>query len=141
MEKSDNRLNKKNENFLRLQESLMVKSVLDESCILNQSLTLIANKWTLLILMALMQGTKRNSELQKQINGISPKMLTETLKKLIDYGMVKRKVYPEVPPRVEYYLTEFGKSTADPLMALLNWSVEWEEQVRKLYEHSKKAAA
>jgi DNA-binding HxlR family transcriptional regulator len=51
------------------------------------------------------------------------------------------KVYPEVPPRVEYYLTEFGKSTADPLIALLNWSVEWEEQVTKLYERSKKAAA
>jgi DNA-binding HxlR family transcriptional regulator len=132
--------NKKNENFFNLQQSLMVKSALDESCILNQSLTLIANKWTLLILMALMQGTKRNSELQKQINGISPKMLTETLKKLMDYGMVKRKVYPEVPPRVEYYLTEFGKSTADPLMALLNWSVEWEEQVRKLYVLSKKAS-
>jgi DNA-binding HxlR family transcriptional regulator len=132
--------NKKNENFFQLQQSLMVKSALDESCILNQSLTLIANKWTLLILMALMQGTKRNSELQKQINGISPKMLTETLKKLMDYGMVKRKVYPEVPPRVEYYLTEFGKSTADPLMALLNWSVEWEEQVRKLYVLSKKAS-
>ena len=60
---------KKNQNYLRLQQSFLLKSNRDESCILNQSLTLIANKWTLLILMALMQGTKRTNELQKQING------------------------------------------------------------------------
>ena len=94
----------------------------------------MANKCTLLLLMALMQGTKRNSELQRQIKGISPKMLTQTLKILIGYGMITRKVFPEVPPRVEYELTEFGKSTADPLMALLEWSVSWEEQLTILYK-------
>lgn len=125
---------KENENFLKLQQTLLVKSSLDESCILNQALTLIANKWTLLILVALMQGRKRNSELQRQINGISPKMLAQTLKTLIQYGMAKRKVYPEVPPRVEYELTAFGKSTADPLMALLKWSVDWEEKLTTLYK-------
>ncbi|WP_294252140.1 helix-turn-helix domain-containing protein [uncultured Chryseobacterium sp.] len=125
---------KENENYLTLQELLHVKSDLDESCILHQSLSLIADKWTLLVLMALMQGTKRNSELQRQIKGISPKMLTQTLKTLISYGMVDRKAYPEVPPRVEYCLTEFGISTADPLTALLNWSVAWEEQLVKLYK-------
>lgn len=124
---------KENENFLKLQQTLLVKSNLDEGCILNQSLTLIANKWTLLILVALMQGKKRNSELQRQINGISPKMLAQTLKTLMQYGMVKRKVYPEVPPRVEYELTVFGKSTADPLMALLKWSVDWEDKITELY--------
>lgn len=128
----------KDENFLKLKHSLLLKSSLDESCILNQSLSLIANKWTLLILMALMQGTKRTNELQKQVNGISPKMLNETLKKLINYGMVKRKVYPEVPPRVEYDLTDFGISTANPLAALLDWSVEWENKLTKLYKKSKK---
>ena len=130
-----------NQNFLDLQKSLMVKSILDESCILNQSLTLIADKWTLLILMALMQGTKRNSELNRQINGISPKMLTQTLKTLMRYGMIKRTVYPEVPPRVEYTLTEFGKSTADPLMALLKWSVDWEEQLTTLYKNRQTGSA
>ncbi len=125
---------KENENYFKLQQTLSVKPSLDESCILNQSLTLMANKWTLLLLMALMQGTKRNSELQRQINGISPKMLTQTLKILIGYGMITRKVFPEVPPRVEYELTEFGKSTADPLMALLEWSVSWEEQLTILYK-------
>lgn len=129
---------KKDESFLKLQQSLLLKSNLDESCILNQSLSLIANKWTLLILMALMQGPKRTNELQKQINGISPKMLNETLKKLVDYGMVKRKIYPEVPPRVEYFLTEFGISTSGPLAALLDWSVTWEDRVIKTYKKSKK---
>lgn len=128
---------KKNKNFLKLQQSLVLKSILDESCILNQSLSLIANKWTLLILMALMQGTKRTNQLQKQINGISPKMLNETLKKLIDYGMVERRVYPEVPPRVEYDLTPFGISTADPLAALLEWSVIYEDRLTALYKMSK----
>lgn len=124
------------DNYFKLQQALHLKSDLDESCILNQSLTLIADKWTLLVLMALMQGTKRNSELQKQIKGISPKMLTQTLKTLIGYGMVTRKAFPVVPPRVEYQLTEFGKSTANPLMALLDWSVTWELQLTKLYKEN-----
>ncbi len=123
-------------NYFKLRQALLLKSNLDESCILHQSLTLIANKWTLLVLMALMQGTKRNSELQKQINGISPKMLTQTLKTLVGYGMVTRKAFPEVPPRVEYKLTEFGKSTANPIMALLEWSVSWEIQLTKLYKEA-----
>ena len=99
----------------RLREILENKPSLDQSLILHQSLTLMADKWTMLILMALMQGTKRNSELQRQIKGISPKMLTQTLKTLIGYQMVTRTVYPQVPPRVEYSLTEFGSSTAAPL--------------------------
>ena len=128
---------KKDENFLKLKSRLSKKPNLDEKCILNQSLALIANKWTLLILVALMQGTKRTSELQKQINGISPKMLSQTLKKLMEYGMVVRKVHPEVPPRVEYSLTKFGVSTSGPLAALLDWSVEWETQLIALYKKSK----
>lgn len=128
---------KENNNFLKLKQSLDFKSILDESCILNQSLSLIANKWTLLILMALMQGTKRTNQLQKQIRGISPKMLNETLKKLIEYGMVERTVYPEVPPRVEYHLTSFGISTSGPLVALLDWSVDYETKLTSLFQQSK----
>jgi len=126
---------KKNENFLKLKQSLILKPVLDESCIVHQSLTLLANKWTLLVVMALMQGTKRTNELQKQISGVSPKVLNETLKKLINYGLINRKVYPEVPPRVEYSLTEFGISLADPLAALLDWSVEHENRVNEIYKN------
>jgi DNA-binding HxlR family transcriptional regulator len=118
----------------KLREILENKPLLDQNCILHQSLSLIADKWTMLILMALMQGTRRNSELQRQIQGISPKMLAQTLKTLVGYGMVERVVYPEVPPKVEYSLTDFGDSTAGPLAALLDWSVEWEAHLRRLYE-------
>lgn len=128
---------KKDSTVARLHQILENKPLLDQSCILHQSLALIADKWTLLILMALMQGTKRNSELQRQIAGISPKMLAQTLKTLIGYGMIERTVYPEVPPRVEYSLTEFGKSTAGPLAALLDWSIEWETHLRELYQSAR----
>ena len=122
------------DNFQKLRQNLISKSTFDESCTLNKALTLIANKWTLLVLAALTQSSKRTSELQKQIEGISPKMLNETLKKLMSYGMVKRKIYPEVPPRVEYSLTKFGISTATPLAVLAEWSAIWEKELAKIYK-------
>lgn len=131
----ENQSIKKNENFLKLQQSLLLKSKLDENCILHKSLTLLANKWTLLVIMTLMQGTKRTNEIQKQISGVSPKVLNETLKKLISYGLINRTVYPEVPPRVEYSLTKFGISMADPLAALLEWSLENELLVNDIYKN------
>jgi DNA-binding HxlR family transcriptional regulator len=137
MSKTNGLDQKKDLTVARLHAILENKPLLDQSCILHQSLSLIADKWTLLILMALMQGTKRNSELQRQIAGISPKMLAQTLKTLVGYGMVERVIYPEVPPKVEYSLTGFGSSTAGPLAALLDWSVEWEDHLRELYQAEK----
>lgn len=81
-----------------------------------------------------MQDTKRNSELLQQINGISHKMLNESLKKLISLKLVERKVYPEVPPRVEYSLTEFGRSLSGPLLAFLDWHEEWKDKFETLYQ-------
>ncbi|WP_394972331.1 winged helix-turn-helix transcriptional regulator [uncultured Croceitalea sp.] len=118
-------------------ESLSSRTVFDENCIIQVSFALIADKWTLLILTTLMQGTKRNSDLQKQVIGISPKMLSQTLKTLLKYGMISRKVYPEVPPRVEYSLTEFGKSLVEPLSSFYNWSVDWEDRLRTIYKKTK----
>lgn len=118
-------------------ESLSARSVFDENCIIQVSLALIADKWTLLILTTLMQGTKRNSDLQRQVIGISPKMLSQTLKTLLKYGMISRKVYPEVPPRVEYTLTEFGTSLVEPLSSFYDWSVDWEDQLRTIYKKTK----
>lgn len=131
----------KREKKITYVESLMSRAVFDENCIIQQSFALMADKWTLLIVTTLMQGTKRNSDLLKQVIGISPKMLAQTLKSLVAYGMVTRKVYPEVPPRVEYSLTEFGISLAEPLAGLYNWSVEWEEKIRKVYQKNKKIRA
>ena len=120
--------------FLQLQQGLSAKPNLDERCVMHRALALLADKWTLLALMALMQGTKRHGELRQQLRGISTKMLTQTLKLLVDYGMVARTSYPEVPPRVEYALTEFGRSTAPPLLALFHWSVEWQPTLDRLYD-------
>ncbi|NMH87230.1 winged helix-turn-helix transcriptional regulator [Flavivirga algicola] len=118
-------------------ESLNARTVFDENCIIQVSFALIADKWTLLTLTTLMQGTKRNSDLQKQVVGISPKMLSQTLKALLKYGMISRKVYPEVPPRVEYTLTEFGASLVEPLSGFYNWSVDWEDKLRAVYKKTK----
>lgn len=112
------------------------KPNLDETCVVHQALNLLANKWLLLILLALMQRTKRNSELQRQIWGVSPKMLSQSLRQLEERGLIQRQVYPEVPPRVEYSLTDLGRSLAPLLVELCNWSVQWETQGPALPTHA-----
>ncbi|MDJ1466976.1 winged helix-turn-helix transcriptional regulator [Xanthocytophaga flava] len=97
--------------------------IMDENCILHQSVMLLADKWTLLVLLSLIQGSKRTSDLLRQIGGISPKMLTQTLKKLEAAGIVERRVYPVIPPKVEYSLTETGKGLEEVLSTLYKWSV------------------
>ena len=82
----------------------------------------IADKWTALIIQILAKGTMRYSALQQTIGGISQKMLTQTLRSLERDGLVQRKVYPVVPPRVEYSLTRLGRTLIDPLRALCRWS-------------------
>jgi DNA-binding HxlR family transcriptional regulator len=105
--------------------------------IAHHSFSLIADKWTLLILMSLVQGTKRTNQIQRQVEGISPKMLAQTLKKLEELKFITRKVYPEVPPKVEYSLTEFGSSLTIPLNSLLEWSRKHESTLRTLYQSKK----
>jgi len=124
---------KKIDNFQNLQKMLSEESFSEHFCSLQLFYTIMSNKWTLMIMGSLIYGTKRNSDLQREIEGISPKMLNQTLKLLIKCKMVDKKVYPEVPPKVEYWLTEFGKSTADPLMALLNWTVEQQDELKGLH--------
>jgi DNA-binding HxlR family transcriptional regulator len=98
--------------------------VMDEDCILHQAVLLLADKWTLLVLLSLLQGTKRTSDLLRQISGISPKMLTQTLKKLEAAQLVERTVYPVVPPKVDYRLTDTGRELEDVLARLYDWSVK-----------------
>ncbi|WP_436524255.1 winged helix-turn-helix transcriptional regulator [Actinoplanes sp. HUAS TT8] len=84
----------------------------------------ICNKWTLLIVATLDQGTLRFSDLVQQIPGISQRMLTLTLRNLERDGLVDREVFAEVPPRVEYTLTPVGKSLIPPALALAGWAIE-----------------
>jgi DNA-binding HxlR family transcriptional regulator len=95
----------------------------------RRALELIADKWAVLVLYALSQGTMRHNRLHKEIEGISQKMLTKTLRRLERDGLVVRKVYPVVPPKVEYSLTPLGQSLIGILAGLCQWAEEHIEEV------------
>lgn len=107
-----------------LETSPLSGNVYDANCPTRQVLDLIADKWATLIIVLLEQRPKRFTELQRQIEGISQKMLTQTLRALERDGMVHRTVYAEVPPRVEYTLTALGQTLYEPLVNLIQWSEE-----------------
>lgn len=90
-------------------------------CGVEITLNLIGGKWKGLILWHLCQKTLRFSQLQRRTNGITQKMLTQQLRELEHDGLVHREVYPEVPPRVEYSLTEQGRSLEPLLQAMCQW--------------------
>jgi DNA-binding HxlR family transcriptional regulator len=85
-------------------------------------LDLIADKWRPIVLYILGQGTRRYSDLQRQLPGVSKKMLTQTLRRLEQDGLLTRKVFPIVPPRVEYTLTRLGQTFLEPVAALCTWA-------------------
>ena len=91
------------------------------ACPVETTLTLIGDKWKVLILRDLMPGTKRFGELKKSIGTVSQKVLTAQLRAVEESGLVHREVYAEVPPRVEYSLTELGKSLKPILDSLRAW--------------------
>jgi DNA-binding HxlR family transcriptional regulator len=97
-------------------------SVMDAQCPSRLVLDRIADKWTALIIQILARGTMRYGALQREIGGISQKMLTQTLRSLERDGLVRRTVYPVVPPRVEYSLTRLGRTLIEPLHGLCRWS-------------------
>tara|TARA_R110001583_G_scaffold6_2_gene31 strand:+ start:325 stop:633 length:309 start_codon:yes stop_codon:yes gene_type:complete len=90
-------------------------------CSLHLTMDLIGNKWKPLVLFHLLNGPLRSGILQKTIPGISNKMFTQTVRELERDNLVSRKIYPVVPPKVEYQLTEFGKSLESILKDLDNW--------------------
>lgn len=90
-------------------------------CPCRDMLDLLANKWSALVIGALEEGPQRNGHLKRRLEGISPKVLSQTLKRLEDHGLLTRTVYPEVPARVEYELTDLGHSAAAPLKHLRDW--------------------
>lgn len=91
------------------------------ACPVETTLSLIGDKWKVLILRDLMPGTKRFGELKKSIGSVSQKVLTAQLRDMESNGLVTRTVYPEVPPRVEYSLTALGRSLKPILDAMWNW--------------------
>ncbi|WP_223692331.1 winged helix-turn-helix transcriptional regulator [Leifsonia poae] len=94
-----------------------------DGCPTRRILDRVGDRWTVLVVGALGERTRRFSELLRQVEGISQKMLTQTLRALERDGLVARTVYPEVPVKVEYRLTEGGRSLLEPLRALEEWSI------------------
>lgn len=95
------------------------------ACPVETTLTLIGNKWKVLILRDLLPGTKRFGALKKSIGSVSQKVLTAQLRAMEESGLLTRTVYAEVPPRVEYALTELGQSLQPILDAMWNWGEEY----------------
>ena len=95
------------------------------ACPVETTLMLIGDKWKVLILRDLMDGTKRFGELKKSIGTVSQKVLTAQLRDMEEKGLLKRKVYAEVPPRVEYTLTETGYSLKPVLDAMWTWGADY----------------
>lgn len=98
------------------------------ACPVETTLTLIGDKWKVLILRDLLPGTKRFGELKKSIGSVSQKVLTSQLRDMEESGLVNRQVYAEVPPRVEYSLTELGQSLKPILDSMWNWGESYKAQ-------------
>jgi DNA-binding HxlR family transcriptional regulator len=88
----------------------------------SQILSRIGDKWSVLVVMTLSQGPQRFSELRDRIGGISQKMLTATLRGLERDGLVTRTIFPTIPPRVDYELTDLGRDLTVPVIALGKWA-------------------
>ena len=95
------------------------------ACPVETTLTLIGDKWKVLILRDLLGGTMRFGELRKSVGSISQKVLTANLRDMEESGLVRRTVYAEVPPRVEYALTPLGQSLAPILDAMKTWGEDY----------------
>ena len=98
------------------------------ACPVETTLSLIGDKWKVLILRDLMPGTKRFGELKKSIGSVSQKVLTAQLRAMEDSGLVHREVYAEVPPRVEYSLTALGRSLQPILTAIQQWGDDYKRR-------------
>ncbi|MET3468148.1 helix-turn-helix domain-containing protein [Microbacterium sp. BDGP8] len=108
--------------------------VFTENCPTRVVLDHVMSKWGVLVLMALTDGTARWGELRRSVTGISEKMLASTLRTLESDGIVNRTAYPEVPPRVEYSLTERGDELMERMMPLMEWIAAHADEIVDLGE-------
>ena len=98
------------------------------ACPVETTLTLISDKWKVLILRDLMPGTKRFGELKRSVGTVTQKVLTAQLREMEESGLLIRTVYPEVPPHVEYTLTDLGRSLKPILDAMQSWGEAYQEK-------------
>ncbi|GHH28220.1 winged helix-turn-helix transcriptional regulator [Lentzea cavernae] len=102
---------------------------MDDGGAVREVLDRISDKWSLLVVGALREGPLRFGALEKTITGISQRMLTLTLKHLVEDGLISRTAYAEVPPRVEYELTDLGKTLMPLVIALAEWALEHRDEI------------
>jgi DNA-binding HxlR family transcriptional regulator len=106
-------------------------NVFDSNCPTRQVLDCIADKWTVLIIRRLAEGTLRFAQLRRAVDGISQKVLTNTLRALERDGIITRRIYASVPPKVEYSLTSLGRSLCNLVEGICSWAEANIEQVRR----------
>lgn len=120
--------------------SLRPGTVFLTDCPARLAIEIIATKWAVVTIFALSKGPLRHGELVELIGGVSRKVLTQTLRRLQDSGLVERCVFAEAPPRVEYSLTELGRSLEEPIAMLTEWARTNGEAVVSFQEHRIDAA-
>ncbi|RCW63144.1 winged helix-turn-helix transcriptional regulator [Saliterribacillus persicus] len=98
-------------------------------CPVETTVGLISNKWKILILRELLKGTKRFGELRSGIDGISQKVLTQNLRSMEEDGIIQRHAYPEVPPRVEYSLSDLGETLKPIISSMEQWGLGYQEMI------------
>ncbi len=96
---------------------------------ISELLSRIGDKWTVLVVQTLGEGPRRFNELRREIPSVSQRMLTHTLRKLERDGLVSRTVTPSIPPRVDYELTELGRSLLVPILGIANWALDHVEAI------------
>lgn len=99
-------------------------------CPVQFVLEIIDGKWTMQVIEELLNGTKRHSELSNQLNGINPKTLTDRLRRLEEFGLIRRKMYEEIPPRVEYSITARGRDLTPVIKTLRTLGISWQKSMR-----------
>ena len=109
----------------------MIKKENLPECPVATTVELIGSKWKLLILRELLSGTKRYSEIQKSLSGISQKVLTSSLKSMVDDGLVIRTVYSKKPPHVEYSLSSLGESMKPVITAMQEWGIYYKKTLNE----------
>jgi DNA-binding HxlR family transcriptional regulator len=127
-----------------LLETTPAWNVFDSHCPTRQVLDRIADKWTVLVIRSLSNGTLRFAQLRRTVDGISQKVLTNTLRGLERDGIVTRRIYASVPPRVEYSLTALGRSLGDLVEGICGWAeanIERVHEAREVYDRTPREAS
>lgn len=112
-------------------------SILDTHPYLRQTLELVSDKWITSILYVLSRGKRRYGELQREIGGVSQRMLTRTLRNLERDGLIKREEFTTPSLTVEYSLTPLGKTLVEPLQLLCQWSIDYFDEVKTARENNR----